>query len=104
MWASITESERTARWFASWAGEPGPGRTVQFRMGFEADGPPGEMQIEVCEPPHHLAVRSLGDCAWRLEAHLSEKDAVTEMRFTHHLDEGTDPGSVGPGWEYYLDN
>jgi hypothetical protein len=25
------------------------------------------------------------------------------MRFTHHLDEKTNVGDVGPGWEYYLD-
>ena len=29
VWASVTESERTARWFGSWTGEPGPGRTIQ---------------------------------------------------------------------------
>ena len=104
VWASITESERTARWFASWTGEPGAGNTIQYRMGFEADGPPSEMLIEVCDPPRHLSVRGLGEYGWRLEAHLSEKDGVTEMRFTHHLDANTSPASVGPGWEYYLDN
>ena len=104
VWASITESERTARWFASWTGDPGPGRTLQYRMGFEADGPPGEMVIDACEAPRHLAVRTLGDYAWRLEVHLSEKDGVTELRFTHHLEDGMDVGSIGPGWEYYLDN
>ena len=104
VWASITESDRTARWFASWTGEPGVGNTIEYRMGFEADGPPSQMVIEACDAPHHLAVRGLGDYGWRLEAHLSEKNGVTEMRFTHHLDDDTDPVSVGPGWEYYLDN
>ena len=28
---------------------------------------------------------------------------VTTLRFVHHLDDGVDVGSVGPGWEYYLD-
>ena len=104
VWASITESERTARWFASWTGEPGAGNTIQYWMGFEKDGPPSEMLIEVCDAPRHLVVRGLGDYGWHLEAHLSEKDGVTEMRFTHHLDATTSAASVGPGWEYYLDN
>jgi hypothetical protein len=74
-------------------------------MAFEAEGPPAEMQIEACEPPRHLAVRSVTEYGdWRLEAHLSEANGVTELRFTHHLDAVTSIGDVGPGWEYYLDN
>lgn len=104
VWASITEPERTARWWGPWTGVPGPGRTIRYTMAFEAEGPAQEMMIEACEPPVHLAVRGLGTYAWRLEAHLSEKNGVTELRFTHHLDEKTSVGDVGPGWEYYLDN
>jgi uncharacterized protein YndB with AHSA1/START domain len=104
VWASITESERTARWWGPWTGEAGPGKTIRYKMAFEGEGPDSEMVIEECEPPVHLAVRGLGTYAWRLEAHLSETNGVTEMRFTHHLDEKTSVGDVGPGWEYYLDN
>jgi hypothetical protein len=46
VWASITESDRTARWFASWSGEPGPGRTIRYRLTFEESGPEGDMTIE----------------------------------------------------------
>jgi uncharacterized protein YndB with AHSA1/START domain len=104
VWASITESERTARWWGPWTGEPGPGKTISFTMAFEAEGPPSEMLIEVCEPPVHLRVRGLGDYGWLLEAHLSEENGLTELRFTHHLDGKISVGDVGPGWEYYLDN
>jgi uncharacterized protein YndB with AHSA1/START domain len=105
VWASITEPERTARWWGPWTGEPGPGRTIRYTMAFEAEGPAAEMLIEACEPPRHLAVRAVNDYGdWRLEAHLSEAGGVTEMRFTQHLDATTNVGDVGPGWEYYLDN
>ena len=104
VWASITESERTARWWGPWTGEPGPGKTISYTMAFEAEGPPSEMLIEVCEPPVHLRVRGLGDYGWLLEAHLSEENGLTELRFTHHLDGKISVGDVGPGWEYYLDN
>jgi hypothetical protein len=74
-------------------------------MAFEQEGPPSAMLIEKCEPPKHLAVRAVNDYGdWRLEAHLSEADGVTELRFTHHLEAKTNIGDVGPGWEYYLDN
>jgi len=41
--------------------------------------------------------------SWRLEARLAERDGATELTLVHHLDPGVDVGSVGPGWEFYLD-
>ena len=108
VWASLTEPERTARWFGPWYGEPGPGRKIRYRMVFEQGGDtaePSEMTIEACEPPRHLAVSAVNAYGgWRLEVHLSERNGLTELVFTQHLDDQTDAGSIGPGWEYYLDN
>ncbi|HEX2203912.1 MAG TPA: SRPBCC family protein [Longimicrobium sp.] len=109
VWASITEPERTARWFGPWAGEPGPGKKIRYAMVFEQGGDPAEltqeMTIDACEPPRHLAVSAIDDHgSWFLEAHLSEADGVTELRFVQHLDDKANAGDVGPGWEYYLDN
>lgn len=105
VWASITEPERTARWFGPWRGEAGPGQRIRYSMVFEEGAPEAEMIIEACEPPRHLAVRGVDAFGnWLLEARLSEANGVTELRFTHHLDGATDVGNVGPGWEYYLDN
>jgi hypothetical protein len=74
-------------------------------MEFEEGSPEGDMEIVACEAPHHLSVRTVDSSGtWHLEAHLSEVDGVTELRFTHHLDAGVSVGDVGPGWEYYLDN
>lgn len=104
VWASITESERTARWFGSWTGEPGVGNVIQVRMGFEEGAPPVDMTIVACEPPRRVGLRGPeAHGSWHLEAHLTERDGTTELRFVHHLDDGVDVGSVGPGWEYYLD-
>ena len=104
VWASITESERTARWWGAWTGAPGAGNTISYKMAFEGEGPASEMLIEACEAPVHLAVRGLGAYGWRLEAHLSEANGITELRFTHHLGPKDNVGDVGPGWEFYLDN
>ena len=103
VWASITESERTARWFGSWTGEAGPGRTISVRMTFEADGPAQEMKIEACEAPRHLALSSESEYGHMyVEARLTESAGVTELRFTHRLDDKANVGDFGPGWEYYL--
>jgi len=104
VWASITESERTARWFASWSGDAGPGKVIRYRMAFEDGAPEADMTIVACDPPHHLAVSTVDEYgSWRLEAWLSERDGTTELRFVHHLDDDANATEVGPGWEYYLD-
>jgi len=104
VWASITESERTARWFASWWGDAGPGKTIRYRLEFEEGKPEGEMTIDACDPPRRLEV-SVAEpgLTWRLEARLSEDGGVTTLELVHHLADDVDRGSVGPGWEYYLD-
>jgi uncharacterized protein YndB with AHSA1/START domain len=104
VWASITEPERTARWFASWTGEAGPGKVIRYRMTHEGDMPEQDMTIDACEAPRHLAVTTVDESGtWRLEAHLAQDAGVTTLTLTHHLAAGADPGSTGPGWEYYLD-
>ena len=105
VWASITESDRTAKWFVSWTGDAGPGKTILCTMVFEEGSPQGDMTIDACEPPSHLAVRTAPEYGgWRLEAQLTENGGETVLSLTHHLDDGADIGSIGPGWEYYLDN
>ncbi|WP_067470481.1 SRPBCC family protein [Nocardia amamiensis] len=107
VWASVTESDRTARWFGPWQGEAGPGRTIKVQLAFEDEQPWTEMHIDACEPPHRLAVSAIDDQgSWRLELVLSESAGTTELRFTHHLLTDTEIAQVpqvGPGWEYYLD-
>ena len=105
VWASITESERTARWFASWTGEAGVGRTVRFRMAHEEGAPEGDLRIDACDPPHHLAVTTIEDHgSWELSAQLVQVGDTTTLTFTHHrLPDDLRPEDVGPGWEYYLD-
>jgi uncharacterized protein YndB with AHSA1/START domain len=105
VWASITESERTARWFASWSGEPGAGNTIRYRMTQEGDdAAEADMTIDACEPPRHLAVSAVDDYGtWRLEATLAEEGDTTVLTFVQHLDDTVTLGDTGPGWEYYLD-
>ncbi|MGC5660236.1 SRPBCC family protein [Micromonospora sp. WMMD723] len=104
VWASVTEPERTARWFGPWEGDAGPGRTIRLQMVFEDDAPWTELRIETCEPPRHLAVSAAdGSGGWRIELLLTETAGRTELRFTHHLDSEEHVGEIGPGWEYYLD-
>jgi uncharacterized protein YndB with AHSA1/START domain len=105
VWASVTEPERTARWFGPWAGEGGPGRMIKVQMLFEDGAPSIELRIDACEPPRRLALAGTDEFgSWRIELLLSEAGGSTELRFVQHLADTGEVGEIGPGWEYYLDN
>ena len=104
VWASVTESERLGRWFATWTGDPTDGY-VMVSMNAEAEPvPPARFDITVCEPPRRLSVESTdGNGTWKVTVELSETDGVTTLVFRQDdLDPSAAP-DVGPGWEWYLD-
>ncbi len=105
VWASLTDPERTARWFGPWQGDdPGPGRTIKVQMAYEDGAPWMDMTIDACEPPRRLALSTVDEHgAWHLDLTLLPRDGVTELRFTQHLTGTEAVGEIGPGWEYYLD-
>lgn len=104
VWASVTESERTARWFASWSGDARPGGTIRYRLLFEEGAPEDDLTILACEPPHRLEVATTDEFGrWHLELTLRSADEVTTLTLTHHDISVGERGEVGPGWEYYLD-
>lgn len=118
VWAACTEPERMERWIGTWTGDPASGEVV-FRMTAEGDDVPAETYlVEVCEPPRRFVVRSRESQAfsedgsgptvqWQHTLELNEADGVTTLRFTQAVPEGPLGlelvGSVGPGWDYYLD-
>ena len=104
VWASVTEPDRTARWFGPWEGDAGPGRTIKVQLAYEDQTPWCDVRIDACEPPRRLAVSMNDDAgAWRLELLLSEADGGSELTLVQHLDSVDGIGEIGPGWEYYLD-
>jgi uncharacterized protein YndB with AHSA1/START domain len=104
VWASVTESERTARWFGPWEGDAAPGRTIKMQMAYEDQAPWFDVRIDACEPPRRLAVSTIDESGtMRIELLLSHAGGRTELRLVHHLDTTGAVGEMGPGWEYYLD-
>jgi uncharacterized protein YndB with AHSA1/START domain len=104
VWASVTESERTARWFGAWEGDAAPGRTIKLQMAYEETAPWFDARIDACEPPRRLALTTVDEAGtWRIELLLDSTGDETELRLVHHLDSTEAVGEYGPGWEYYLD-
>jgi uncharacterized protein YndB with AHSA1/START domain len=103
-WVSITDPDRTARWIGRWEGIGAPGETIKLQMGFEADSPWADVEIAECDAPHRLrVVTRSGDDSWDLSLELRSVGERSELRFIHHDILPADVGSVGPGWEFYLD-
>jgi uncharacterized protein YndB with AHSA1/START domain len=104
VWASVTESDRTARWFGAWKGDAALGRTIKVQMAYEEQAPWMDMRIDACEPPRRLALSADDEQGgWHLELLLAESAGTTELRFVQHLETEDGLGQIGPGWEYYLD-
>lgn len=104
VWASVTESENTARWFGGWEGDAGPGKIVRLQLVHEKGQPWTDVAIEACEAPRRLVITMKDDQGeWRIALTLTQTDGATELRFVQQLSDPALAGDIGPGWEYYLD-
>lgn len=104
VWASVTESDRLARWFGTWSGDPADG-FVTVQMNAEGDdAEPSRFEIRACEAPTHLAVDVVDEGgAWYLDLELSESDGTTTLVFAQRIPDVSIVEHTGPGWEWYLD-
>lgn len=118
VWAACTDPERMKRWIGTWSGDPASGQ-ISFRMTAEGDDVPEEPYIvEACVPPTRLVVRTRDShpfsadgtgprVHWQHTLELTEADGITTLTFSQVVPDGEFGvdmvGSVGPGWDYYLD-
>jgi uncharacterized protein YndB with AHSA1/START domain len=103
VWSALTDPDRLDRWFGRWTGDPAEG-TVQVTMTAEDEQGPVPVTIRTCQPPELLELDVGGpEGAWPLTVSLTEADGRTWLTFVHELAEPYDAGSIGPGWQFYLD-
>lgn len=104
VWRELTDSDRLERWIGRWEGDPSTGG-VDFFMTAEGDDVEAERYtILECDRPRRFAGdTSQAAGAWHLWFELDEQDGVTTLTFGQRLGATDDIGSIGPGWEYYLD-
>ncbi len=104
VWASVTDPERTARWYGPWKGEAGVGKTIDVQMAYEEGAPWMPMTIDACEAPKQLALSSHGEYgSWYMEIRIKETGSGAALDLIQHKLDPAMAGDVGPGWEYYLD-
>lgn len=103
VWACLTESDHLGRWYGSWTGDSDSGR-VMLQMVAEGEVPAEPVDIRRCEPPTVLGVDLHGPAGiWRMDLSLAERDGGTLLTLRQELDDPQIVGSVGTGWEYYLE-
>ena len=104
VWDWLTAPAHLRKWIGTRKGKARVGGTIEFTMGFEKGATPQQVTILDCVPQSRfLASWSVGDDTWRVGVSLAEIDGVTHLYLSQRLSDARAAGSVGPGWEYYLD-
>ncbi|GAA1590883.1 MULTISPECIES: SRPBCC domain-containing protein [Kribbella] len=103
LWESCTTPERLARWIAEVSGDLQVGGTVQVVFTSTWTGP---AQIEICERPHHLLLRTEpgADDEGQLEAWLTAEGSRTRLVVEER---GLPVGVLhhyGAGWQAHLED
>lgn len=104
IWNWFTDSGLLERWIGIYSGIGAVGGTVEFTMTAEGDPPPETITILACEQPHHLLLEFAqeGEPS-RIGISLAEVGNTTTLFFRHRIKNAEEAGSMGVGWEYYLD-
>jgi uncharacterized protein YndB with AHSA1/START domain len=105
VWASLTESDRLARWYGSFTGDARPGGTIQLTITApeDAGGPPSPVRILDCEPHRLLRVLVEGDDPWDIRVELTPSADGTVLDFRQIVPKQYSTSDVGPGWHFYMD-
>jgi uncharacterized protein YndB with AHSA1/START domain len=104
VWRELTVSSHLARWIGRWEGDPKSGHIAFFMTAEDEEAPPEEYTIVECDPPRRFTgITSAGTGSWHLWFELVARGESTMLIFGHRLGPEDDVGSIGPGWEYYLD-
>ncbi|MFC0672967.1 SRPBCC domain-containing protein [Brachybacterium hainanense] len=103
LWEALTVSDRLERWIGRIEGDPASGQVTFFMTAEGEDVEPEHCVIRDCVPERSFALdTSTGDGAWHLRIALTPSGEGTDLLFAQEV--GEDPlGSIGPGWEYYLE-
>lgn len=104
VWQSLTDSAKLTAWIGHWVGDPTTG-TVEFFMTAEGEDVGSQtVSIDECAAPRRFACHfASGDFPWHVWFTVEEIPTGVRLRFGHLMDDSSDLGEIGPGWEYYLD-
>lgn len=104
VWEWLTVSAQLKKWIGTYRGKPAVGATVAFTMTFEKGAEPETVTLIECRPEDRLTVEwGVGDDVWHVSVAVASLGESTMVYLKQRLTNARQAGSVGPGWEYYLD-
>ena len=103
LWSWISESDRIEKWFGTWTDEGKADGKIDVTMNAEAEPHTSEWEILECDPGSSYEIRSVGGIGWHLALRVESAGSGSLLTFTQHVDADSEVGSIGAGWEYYLD-
>ncbi|NYF09181.1 uncharacterized protein YndB with AHSA1/START domain [Leifsonia sp. AK011] len=103
-WDWLTASARLKKWIGPRRGRAVVGGTVDLTMTAEEGSPTSTLTLDACEPGERYTV-AFGESAdaWRITISLADLGTTTAVYLKQRLANARDAGSIGPGWEWYLD-
>lgn len=103
VWDAMTRSDELSKWIGRWDGDPSSGQVAFYMTAESEDAEAETVTIRECDRPHRFAAdTSVGEGAWHLRFELRSEGTTTVLLFAQVV-ENEPLGSVGPGWDYYLD-
>ena len=103
-WEWLTAPAKLRKWAGSRRGKVAVGGTFDFTMTAEEGSPTTVVTLEACEPGERYTIAfGEGTDVWRLTISLADLGTTTAVYLKQRLANARDAGSIGPGWEWYLD-
>jgi uncharacterized protein YndB with AHSA1/START domain len=103
-WEWLTSPARTKKWIGTWRGAATVGGDIRFTMTFEEDPAAETVTIASCDPGRRFALQwPVGAATARVEISIAEVGQATTVVLAQRFGAARDAGTIGPGWEYYLD-
>lgn len=104
VWEWVTAPAQVKQWFGSFRGTPKAGSTVTLKMLAEDGTPSVRMRVLECVPGERYVVESVGmDPVWHITVSVADLGGASRVFLAQRIRTAREAGSVGPGWEYYLD-
>ncbi len=103
-WEWVASPAKVKSWFGAVKGRPAVGAVLSVKLMAEEGSPSEEMVVLECNPGRRYVVETLvGDQLWHLTISVADLGTSSTVFLAHRLTSAREAGSVGPGWEYYLD-
>jgi uncharacterized protein YndB with AHSA1/START domain len=103
-WAWVTDPSLVKQWFGSFRAVPKPGSTFSVKLLAEEGHPSVRMGVLECIPGERYVVETVeADDVWHLTISVADLGGASMVFLAHRLETAREAGSIGPGWEYYLD-